>query len=58
LDKLVRDSIISILEDNRMLLRIPLRQRAKFEEWLKFELAHYLEQKGMRNIEVESKGSF
>jgi hypothetical protein len=57
LDKFIRNIIISILKDNKSLLRIPLRQRAKFEDWLKFELAHYLEQKGMRSVEVESKGS-
>lgn len=53
--KVIRKGVVSILKDNMMLLRIPLRQKAKFEGWLKFELAHYLEQKGMKNVEVESK---
>lgn len=55
MDKVIRHGIVQILRRNRKLLRIPIRQRAKFEGWLKFELAHYLEEMGMVSVEVESK---
>ena len=58
MDKLIRKGIIDILTKHEELLRIPLRQRAKFEGWLKFELACYLEQIGMRSVEVESQRHF
>lgn len=43
MDEFIRKGIVEILETNRSLLKIPLRQKAKFEGWLKFELAHWLE---------------
>ena len=55
MDEIIRKGIIEILKDNMTLLRIPIRQKAKFEGWLKFELANYLEQAGMQNVEVETK---
>lgn len=55
MDDIVRKGIVRILGNNTLLLRIPIRQRAKFEGWLKFELAHYLEEIGAKNVEVESK---
>lgn len=55
MDEIVRKGIVKILGSNMSLLRIPIRQRAKFEGWLKFELAHYLEEIGAKNVEVESK---
>jgi hypothetical protein len=55
MDEIVRKGIVEILKGNTSLLRIPIRQKAKFEGWLKFELAHYLEEIGMENVEVESK---
>jgi len=58
MDKLVRKSIVSILTQHSHVMQIALRQRAKFEGWLKFELASYLNQNGMRSVEVESKASF
>ncbi len=58
MDKLIRKGIVDILTKHKELLQIPLRQRAKFEGWLKFELACYLDQIGMRSVEVESQGSF
>ena len=58
MDKLIRQGIVDILNNHKKLLRIPLRQKAKFEGWLKFELAYYLEQIGMKSVEVESKASF
>ena len=50
------DGISEILHNNRDLLRIPIRQKAKFEGWLKFELAFYLEKKGFKDVDVETKG--
>ena len=47
-----------ILTSNASLLRVPIRQKVKFEGWLKFELAHYLELKGMKHVEVESKREY
>jgi hypothetical protein len=58
MDKFIRKGIVKILRRNKKLLRIPIRQKAKFEGWLKFELAHYLEQEGMENVEVESTPYF
>ena len=58
MDKIVREGIVQILKSHTELLKIPLRQKAKFEGWLKFELAHYLEKIGMESVEVESKHSF
>lgn len=55
MDKVIRQGIVKIIRRNKKLLRIPIRQKAKFEGWLKFELAHYLEEIGMDNVEVESK---
>jgi hypothetical protein len=58
MDKLVRQAIVEILKENTQLLRIPIRQRAKFEGWLKFQLAHHLEIRGMAHVEVESRSGF
>ena len=58
MDKVIRKGIVDILTKHEELLRIPLRQRAKFEGWLKFELACYLDQIGLAPVEVESQGSF
>lgn len=58
MDDIIRKGIIKILKTNKMLLRIPIRQKAKFEGWLKFELAHYLQQTGMENVEVETKAFY
>jgi hypothetical protein len=58
MDKLIRKGIVDILTKHKELLQIPLRQRAKFEGWLKFELACYLDQIGMASVEVESQSSF
>lgn len=52
---LIRKGIVEILEKNKSLLKIPVRQKAKFEGWLKFELANWLELQGIGNVEVESK---
>lgn len=58
MDKIIRTAIVEILSNHGDLLRIPLRQKAKFEGWLKFEIAHNLEQLGMNNVEVESPRYF
>lgn len=58
MDKFIRKGIVEIIKNNMSLLRIPLRQKAKFEGWLKFELAHYLEQTRMKNVEVESRSYY
>lgn len=55
MDNIIRKGIATIIGNNTSLLRIPIRQRAKFEGWLKFELAYYLEEMGAKNVEVESK---
>lgn len=55
MDELIRNAIFEVLKNHEGILRIAVRQRAKFEGWLKFELASYLEQNGMDNVEVESK---
>lgn len=36
-------------------MRIAIRQRAKFEGWLKFELANRIEKLGFDNVELETK---
>ncbi|MCC5910861.1 MAG: hypothetical protein JJT76_10535 [Clostridiaceae bacterium] len=51
----IREAIVNIINENKELLKIPLRQKSKFEGWLKFELASYLELNGMKSVEVESK---
>ena len=53
-DRVVRSWIVDVLEQHRPLLAVALRQRAKFEGWLKFELALYAEQHGATNVEVET----
>jgi len=50
----VREWIVEVLEDHRQLLTIAIRQRAKFEGWLKFELAAIAEIHGAQSVEVES----
>jgi len=58
MDSLIRTAISEIIEDHKELLKLPISQRAKFEGWLKFELAHKLQQKGMEYVEVESKVNY
>lgn len=54
MDLLINKAIIEILEERKEFLKIAIRQKNKFEGWLKFELAHYLEKMGMESVEVES----
>lgn len=58
MDKLIREAIASILKRRNDVLHIAIRQRAKFEGWLKFELASHLQSYGMENVEVESMAGF
>lgn len=55
MDTYIKNAICKILEQKQKLLMIPLRQRAKFEGWLKFELAHYLAKDGNKDVGVEVK---
>src|SRR5688572_13414682 len=54
MERQVRQWIVEVLEQHRPLLAIALRQRAKFEGWLKFELAECAERHGAVNVEVEA----
>ena len=53
MDKIIRQWIAGILKDHKPLLAIAVRQRAKFEGWLKFELAAIAEKAGAQSVEVE-----
>ncbi|OFV93926.1 MAG: hypothetical protein A3G76_00700 [Acidobacteria bacterium RIFCSPLOWO2_12_FULL_65_11] len=50
----LRSWIVEVLEHHRPLLAVAVRQRAKFEGWLKFELAVYAEEHGATGVEVET----
>jgi hypothetical protein len=54
MEAVLRSWIVDLLAQRRSLLRIALRQRAKFEGWLKFELAVVAEQNGAIGVEVEA----
>lgn len=54
LETMVRQSIVAVLTEHESLLSIAVRQRAKFEGWLQFELAARLESIGMHDVRVES----
>jgi hypothetical protein len=54
MDRLIRESISEIIKNHFQLVSIAISQRAKFEGWLKFELADHLKKLGMSNVEVES----
>lgn len=55
MDKLILQQITELLRDSKGLLSIAIRQRAKFEGWLKFELAHRIEMLGFEDVEIETK---
>jgi hypothetical protein len=50
----IREWIVEVLECHQHLLAIAVRQRAKFEGWLKFELAAIAEKHGAQSVEVET----
>jgi len=52
-DLLIRGWIADVLLAHSALVGIAVRQRAKFEGWLKFELAAFAEAKGMQDVRVE-----
>lgn len=52
MEKELNNLIVSILEDNAGLVFIAIKQRAKFEGWLKFQLAHKLLEEDEK-VEVE-----
>lgn len=54
MDTLINKAITEILEQRKDFLKLVVRQKNKFEGWLKFELAYYLEKIGMQSVEVES----
>lgn len=54
MDKLLRQWITQIIQNNEPLISIAVRQRAKFEGWLKFELAAIAEANGADAVEVET----
>jgi hypothetical protein len=54
MDERIRHWIGEILAGHKQLLAIAIRQRAKFEGWLKFELAAQAERYGATAVEVES----
>ncbi len=58
MDEIVREAIFDVLNDHCDILRIAVKQRAKFEGWLKFELASYLERFGMEYVAVETPNDF
>ena len=57
MDKRLRSWIVEVLNQHRSLLSVAVRQRAKFEGWLKFELALYAEQHGATDVKVEAPSS-
>ncbi len=52
------DAIEKTILSHKDLMKIALRQKAKFEEWLKFELAAELQKMGMKDVMVEGKARF
>jgi hypothetical protein len=54
---IILNEIESLLLNNKSVLRIAIRQRAKFEQWLKFELAHRLEILDLDKVLVEAQYS-
>lgn len=55
MDRLILEQIASLLRENKDLIRLAIRQRAKFEGWLKFELANRIEKLGFSEVELEKK---
>ena len=54
LHEVLRQWIANVLQSHRCVMSIALRQRAKFEGWLKFELAAQAEMNGATNVVVEA----
>ena len=56
--KTLRQWIVAVLNNHPSITRLALCQRAKFEGWLKFELAAYAESKGATKILLEAPSQF
>lgn len=54
MEETIRNWIVEILQQRKQLLTIAIRQRAKFEGWLKFELAASAERHDAQSVEVEA----
>jgi hypothetical protein len=54
METLLRSWIVNVLERHERLLAVAVRQRAKFEGWLKFELASHAEENGATHLSVEA----
>ncbi|MDQ3514443.1 MAG: hypothetical protein M3462_12470 [Chloroflexota bacterium] len=54
MDVLVRRWVVHVLKSHLPLLTIAVRQRAKMEGWLKFELAQKIEREGFGPVSVEA----
>ncbi|MGQ0524314.1 MAG: hypothetical protein ACT4P8_11735 [Betaproteobacteria bacterium] len=54
LHETLREWISEVLKAHRGVMAIALRQRAKFEGWLKFELAAHVEASGATQVTVEA----
>ena len=52
--ELLRKWIVEILSNRHEVMSVALRQRAKFEGWLKFELAAHAEKCGATHVVVEA----
>jgi hypothetical protein len=53
----LRAWIVELLASHQPLLALAFRQRAKFEGWLKFELAACAQRKGATSVRVESSSA-
>lgn len=53
----IKEWILEVLQQRSSVVAIALRQRAKFEGWLKFELAAHAERKGAQDVEVEASSA-
>ena len=51
--KPVMDAVRAVLTRRKDTVWLAIRQRAKFEDWLKLELAHALEEAGLTDIRLE-----
>lgn len=54
METFIRKAIEKVLRNHEDLLRIAVKQRAKFEHWLKFELACEMSKNDIECVEVES----
>ncbi|SYX83979.1 hypothetical protein [Paenibacillus alvei] len=53
MENIILRSVEDIINNHVKLIHIAIRQRAKFEGWLKFELAKQLEEFGVSELSVE-----